>query len=88
VISQSPSSGNLTKGQTVELVVSRGPELVEVPNTHLFGIKAAERAMHEAGFETTVEDAPGGFGLGYVIKSDPGFGSEAPKGSTITLFVV
>ncbi|MFB9314951.1 Stk1 family PASTA domain-containing Ser/Thr kinase [Nocardioides plantarum] len=88
VISQSPSSGTLTKGQTVRLVVSRGPELVKVPNVYLYGVKDAEKAMREAGFETTVEDAPGGFGLGYVTRSDPGFGSQARRGSTITLFVV
>ena len=88
VISQSPSSGTLTKGQSVQLVVSRGPALVKVPNVYLFGIKDAEKAMQEAGFETRVEDAPGGFGLGYVTRSDPGFDSEAPRGSTITLYVV
>ena len=88
VISQSPSSGTLTKGQSVQLVVSRGPALVKVPNVYLFGVKDAEKAMQEAGFETRVEDAPGGFGLGYVTRSDPGFDSEAPRGSTITLYVV
>ncbi|WP_246142677.1 Stk1 family PASTA domain-containing Ser/Thr kinase [Nocardioides rubriscoriae] len=88
VISQSPESGTLTKGGVVELVVSRGPELVEVPDTYLFGVAAAEQAMRDAGFDVDVQDAPGGFGLGYVTRSDPGFGSRAPVGSTITLYVV
>lgn len=88
VISQSPSSGTLTRGGTVELVVSRGPELVEVPDVYLSGVKAAEEKVRAAGFDVRVEDAPGGFGLGYVTKSDPGFGSEAPKGSTVTLYIV
>ncbi len=88
VVSQFPTSGKLFRGEVVSFVVSKGPQLVEVPNTYLFGVKAAEEAMRDAGFDVEVEDAPGGFGLGYVTRSDPGFGSEAPRGSTITLFVV
>ena len=88
VIAQNPEIGTLNRGQTVELVVSDGPELVEVPRTYLFGVEAAEEAMRDAGFEVEFEDAEDGFGLGFVSGSDPGFGEMAPKGSTITLFVV
>ena len=88
MLRQSPADGTLFRGDTVELVVSLGPELVEVPDTYLFGVEAAKQAMLDAGFEVEVEDAPGGFGQGFVTQSDPGFGSRAPLGSTITLSVV
>ena len=32
VLAQDPASGNLTKGGTVTLTISKGPKLVEVPN--------------------------------------------------------
>ena len=32
VITQDPTTGTLFKGDTVKLLVSLGPELVEVPN--------------------------------------------------------
>lgn len=88
VISQTPARGTLFKGDTVSFVVSRGPDLVEVPDVYLFGVDAAEQAMRDAGFEVEFQDAPGGFGLGYVTRSDPEFGSQVARGSTITLFVV
>jgi eukaryotic-like serine/threonine-protein kinase len=59
-----------------------------VPNVYLFGTEAAEDAMTAAGFEVDFEDADGGFGLGYVVRADPGWGSSAPRGSTVTLYVV
>ncbi|WP_139981115.1 Stk1 family PASTA domain-containing Ser/Thr kinase [Nocardioides litoris] len=88
VISQVPAGGTRYEGDTVRFTVSRGPQLVEVPKVYLFGVEAAEDAMREAGFETRREDSPGGFGLGYVVRTDPEWGQSAPRGSTITLFVV
>ena len=32
VVAQDPASGNLTKGGTVTLTISKGPKLVEVPS--------------------------------------------------------
>ena len=80
VISQDPSVGTLNRGDTVELVVSRGPELVEVPDTYLFGVEAAEAAMRDAGFDVEVEDAAGGFGLGYVIRRRPRLRQPGTRG--------
>jgi eukaryotic-like serine/threonine-protein kinase len=52
-------------------------------------VRAAEQVMAAAGFRTKVQAAPVNYlGLGYVVYTDPRGRREAPKGSTITLFVV
>jgi serine/threonine-protein kinase len=90
VISQSPTSGTLFRGQTVTLVVSRGPELVEVPDGLVAsGVEVATRRLEDLGFEVeVVTDGPGYIGLGYVFSVDPEAGTMLPRGSTITLHLV
>jgi eukaryotic-like serine/threonine-protein kinase len=88
VISQSPSSGSLTKGGEVKLVESSGPVMVTVPNVRAMGVRKAEAAMKAAGFSTKNKKATNYLGLGYVVTSSPGGGKQAPKGSKITLYLV
>ncbi|WP_432495115.1 Stk1 family PASTA domain-containing Ser/Thr kinase [Kineococcus auxinigenes] len=88
VVSQEPADGTLFRGDTVELVVSTGPPLVEVPGG-LQGEQLAEvRATLEGlGFTVRVEEVLGGI-FGTVRSVDPGSGQSVPKGSTITVTVV
>ena len=90
VISQTPRSGTLFRGGTVTLVVSRGPELVEVPDGLVAsGVEAATERLQELGFEVeVVRSGPGYIGLEYVFSVDPGSGTLVPKGSRITLRLV
>jgi serine/threonine-protein kinase len=89
VISQSPTGGTLFRGDTVSLVVSRGPELVEVPGGLIAsGVEDATDRLEALGFEVEVEEANEYIGIGYVFSTDPGSGSMVPKGSTITLFLI
>ncbi len=88
VISQDPPSGTLTAGEEVSLVVSLGPELVEVPRVLAYGIDAATAKLEEQGFEVKVLNDDSYVGLGFVVGTDPGGGEDAPAGSTITLFIV
>ncbi|WP_234412584.1 Stk1 family PASTA domain-containing Ser/Thr kinase [Nocardioides sediminis] len=88
VISQDPTAGPLYKGDTVQLVVSKGPELVEVPEVKSMGVEAATEQLEALGFEVVEERADLYLGLGFVASSDPSAGSMAPKGSTITLYLV
>jgi serine/threonine-protein kinase len=88
VISQQPTGGTLFKGDTVQLLVSLGPELVAVPNVVAAGVDDATAALQGAGFEVDVQYAPGYIGLGYVFSQDPGEGTELPKGSTVTIYLV
>ena len=59
VLSQDPTSGTLYRGDVVRLVVSKGPDLVEVPDVHFYGIDAATEALTGAGFEVVAQDAEG-----------------------------
>ncbi len=88
VISQSPEDGTLFRGDPVSLVVSRGPEPVEVPSVFRMGVEAARKTLEDAGFEVRVRDATPSFGLGFVVKQDPGGEERAPKGSVVTIYLV
>ena len=58
VISQDPPTGVLHHGDAVKLVVSKGPELVEVPgNLRAMGIDAATQTLEDLGFKVRVDHA-------------------------------
>ncbi|MGH3425081.1 MAG: Stk1 family PASTA domain-containing Ser/Thr kinase, partial [Nocardioidaceae bacterium] len=68
VISQSPHDGTLYKGDDVELVVSDGPEPVEVPSVVGKGKDEATRILRDAGFEVKVEKEQIYVGGGLVLR--------------------
>jgi eukaryotic-like serine/threonine-protein kinase len=87
VISQSPATGTLFQGDPVTLVVSKGPQLVAVPDVIGRQEGRATSILRDLGFDVQIERAFGGFfGTVRLQSVDPG--TEAPKGSTITLTVV
>jgi eukaryotic-like serine/threonine-protein kinase len=89
VISQDPAQGVLHRGDTVSLVVSRGPHLVEVPgNLKAMGVDAATELLKSLGFKVEVDKSPFYIGVGYVYSSDPSPGSMAPQGSTVVLHII
>jgi serine/threonine-protein kinase len=89
VISQDPPGGRLHRGDTVKLVVSKGPELVEVP-AHLsaMGVQDATDLLEGLGFHVTTDHADIYLGLGYVASTTPSSGAMVPVGSTIVLHLV
>jgi serine/threonine-protein kinase len=87
VISQSPAGGTLFKGDSVKLVVSKGPVLVKVPDVQGKQEAEATQILKAAGFNVTVERFMGGI-FGTVRSQEPGANSEQPKGSTIKLVIV
>jgi serine/threonine-protein kinase len=88
VITQSPNAGELYRGDVVTLTVSKGPVLVQVPNLTAVGVAEATAQLEALGFRVRTEEGNTYLGLGYVSGADPDFGSMAPKGSLITLFLV
>jgi serine/threonine-protein kinase len=89
VISQDPGNGTGKKGDEITLVSSKGPVLVTVPNVRAMGTKAAQSVMRQAGFKTRVRAVATNYlGVGYVVYTGPSARSKAPKGSTITLYVI
>jgi eukaryotic-like serine/threonine-protein kinase len=89
VLSQNPRSGHGAPGDTITLSRSLGQNLVMVPNVQRMAVPAARKVMRKAGFKTKVQPvAINRPGVNYVVYSNPPARTEAPKGSTITLYVV
>ncbi|MEC5181756.1 Stk1 family PASTA domain-containing Ser/Thr kinase [Arthrobacter sp. CG_A4] len=86
VVAQDPATGNLTKGGSVTLTLSKGPRLVDVPS--FIGKQASEarKALEQMGFEVRVNNILGGF-FGTVRDQNP-VSTKAPEGSIVTLTVV
>ncbi len=87
IISQTPPSGTVHRGDTVTLSVSKGPVMVAVPDVRGKGANEATEMLRAAGFEVTTKRlVSGGFGLAY--GTEPKAGTLAPKGSTVVLQLV
>ena len=87
VISQTPATGTLFRGDQVVLVVSKGPEMVKVPDVQGRQLDEARKILEGAGFKVEVENFMGGI-FGTVRSQAPAADSEAPKGSVVKLVVV
>ncbi|MBG6097370.1 Stk1 family PASTA domain-containing Ser/Thr kinase [Nocardioides luteus] len=86
VLSQSPNSGTLPKGETVTLVVAKGPAAVAVPNVVGSSKDAAKQTLEAAGFKVKEEKDDFHLGLDFVTRQEPA-GGEAPYGSEITIWL-
>ncbi|SDL81719.1 serine/threonine protein kinase [Arthrobacter sp. ok362] len=86
VVAQDPASGNLTRGGTVTLTISKGPKLVEVPSFIGKQAKEAKEALEQLGFKVQVDEILGGF-FGTVRDQYP-VDTSVPEGSLVTLTVV
>jgi len=88
VISQSPDSGTLFKGETVQLVVSKGPELVAVPSVRYLATDAAVERLEDLGFKVEKQRATIYLTGSVAWDTDPKSGTKLAKGSTVVLYVV
>ncbi|MGW0707780.1 Stk1 family PASTA domain-containing Ser/Thr kinase [Streptomyces sp. NPDC002643] len=82
----SPAAGKqVGTGDTVTLTISKGPEMIEVPDVVGDSVDEATQKLKDAGFE--VEEDRGLLGLfGDEVKGQSVDGGDtAPKGSTITI---
>ncbi|MEJ8668986.1 MULTISPECIES: Stk1 family PASTA domain-containing Ser/Thr kinase [unclassified Streptomyces] len=88
VAQQSPTEGKqAAKGDTVTLTLSKGPEMIEVPDVVGASVDDATTALESAGFQ--VDEDRGLLGLfgDTVKKQSVKGGKTAPKGSTITITI-
>jgi serine/threonine-protein kinase len=87
VVSEQPSSGTVVRGDTVALVVSKGPDYVTVPKVTGLSVPDATQRLKEAGFAVEVKVYFGG-ALGLVAQQDPNADQLAVRGSTVQIVVV
>lgn len=87
VLGQSPAPGTAVKGSMVSLTVSKGPDVVEVPDVRGDSPDTALRKLTAAGLVGKRVDAP--FGTGSVVyTTDPVHSKMIKRGSTVTIFVI
>ncbi len=87
VISQNPPAGEVHRGDTITLVVSKGPVMKVVPRTRGYSLDRARETLTKAGFKVQVNRLIN-FGFDLVRDTNPKAGTKAPEGSTITVNLV
>lgn len=86
VVEQSPGADRqLAEGDTVTLVLSKGPPMVEVPDVTGMSVDDAVDALEDAGFDVDKDRGLLGLFGDTVKKQSVDGGDKAPKGSTITI---
>jgi eukaryotic-like serine/threonine-protein kinase len=87
VISIDPST-RATYGSTINVTISRGQQLVTVPDFQRFApLSDVEDSLRAAGLQWSIHRAFGGE-LGRVVKIDPGPGTQVAINSTVVITVV
>ncbi len=87
IVAQTPAEGQVVRGATITVQVSKGPEMVEVPSVFNLGEAKAVATLEAAGFAVKVEKFLGA-PLDVCTGQTPGGGEQAPKGSTVTITIV
>ena len=88
VLTQDPlADTEADEGSTVTLVVSAGPEQVEVPDVVGLAQQVAIEQVQEAGFRVDTEPIDDDAAAGTVVRTDPAGGTLQDAGSTVVLFV-
>jgi serine/threonine-protein kinase len=85
VIGTRPGGGEkVAKGATVEIVVSRGPDVVSVPNVSGMDLDDAIAKIEAAGLTVSEVEGPP---RGEVFASDPEAGAKVKRGTSVVLYV-
>lgn len=85
VARQSPASGSSgAQGDSVTITLSKGPEMVDVPDVVGKSEDDAVAELEDAGFEVTVRRF---FFTGKVFSQSVDGGEQAAKGSTVTILI-
>ena len=84
VVAQDPASGRAPRDSAIALQVSKGPQLITVPDVVGDRVKEAESRLEALGLKVRVNRIPG---PGIVRSTNPRAGEQVRKGSTVTLNV-
>jgi eukaryotic-like serine/threonine-protein kinase len=87
VVDQVPAPGErVDRGTSVQVVLSSGPPMVEIPDVRDMPEFAARQMLRDAGFRVTVEDRRShSVARGYAMSTDPD--DEAPRGASVVLYI-
>ena len=86
VVSQTPADGRAVRDSTVALTVSKGPELLVVPDLRGRTGPQAAAALKALGLDGRAFDLPDGQGT--VMTQSPRAGSTVRRGSVVTYYVL
>ncbi|MFJ6530980.1 Stk1 family PASTA domain-containing Ser/Thr kinase [Microbacterium sp. NPDC091662] len=82
--------GNWRPGDSVQLIVSKGPELFPVPDVSGKTLNEAKKILSDNGFKSTYAawgDLPGFAEMAKVTGQDPGPDKSLPRGGTVNLSI-
>ncbi|MBM3957999.1 MAG: PASTA domain-containing protein, partial [Gemmatimonadetes bacterium] len=83
-----PPGGKVADGSSVALAVSKGPEMVMVPNVVGQAKDAAVQELKQKGLEAEVQEVPDASRTeGTVFSQEPAAGQSVAKGSKVTVSV-
>lgn len=88
VIRSDPDAGSRVAGASaVNVVIGKAQTTVAVPDVSGQDASTAQRTLQERGFQVSVAEVDGGGDQGSVAGTDPKAGTQAQKGSQVTLQV-
>jgi beta-lactam-binding protein with PASTA domain/tRNA A-37 threonylcarbamoyl transferase component Bud32 len=85
VISQTPDHGTADRGSTVTLTVSKGPDVVVVPDVTGMSENDARAELEGLGLSVKVSRFP--HGPGRVVSQDPQGGTTVKRGASVHIYV-
>ncbi|WP_030620335.1 Stk1 family PASTA domain-containing Ser/Thr kinase [Streptomyces fulvoviolaceus] len=85
VCTQSPTDGELAKGEAVSVTVSTGAPKVEVPDVTDKNEDDASRILEDKGFKVKLRHVESTEDPGTVLKQNPDGGEKVEKGTEVTL---
>lgn len=89
ILSTDPTPGtSVPKGTVIKVILSKGPVLIDVPNVVGMNVETATSTLQAAGFEVKAVNKLSVAILNKVYSQKPAAGSQAPKGSVITIEIV
>lgn len=89
ILSQSVEEGKQLKvnGGKIELSISKGPQLVKVPDLKKMDYRQAESKLSDLGMPTTIEEEySDSVVVGLVTRTDPEADTEIKPGTSITIY--
>ncbi|HEX2258299.1 MAG TPA: PASTA domain-containing protein, partial [Actinomycetota bacterium] len=87
VLDQDPKPGRLRKGDPINLIISDGPAILEVPELRNRSASQAEALLNQAGFRSAREAVFNSLAEGTVVDQTPKAGEKLPQGTLVKMIV-